>query len=48
MTKRIILRPRASLELDDHFARIAETNFEAALRFFDAAHLTLAQMTYLV
>jgi toxin ParE1/3/4 len=44
MTKRIILRPKASQDLDDHFAYVAENNFEAALRFFDSARLTIAQL----
>lgn len=44
MTKRIILSPRASQDLDDHFAYIAENNFEAALQFFDAARSTITQL----
>lgn len=44
MTKRIIVRPRASQDLDDHFAYIAENNFEAALQFFDSARTTIAQL----
>jgi toxin ParE1/3/4 len=44
MVKKITLRPRASQDLDDHFDRIAETSFESALRFFDAARSTLAQV----
>jgi toxin ParE1/3/4 len=43
MIKRIVIRPKASQDLDDHFAYIAENNFEAALRFFDAARSTIAQ-----
>jgi toxin ParE1/3/4 len=44
MTKRIILRPKASQDVDDHFAYVAENNFEAALQFFDSARLTIAQL----
>ena len=44
MTKRITIRPRASQDLDDHFAYIAENNFEAALQFFDSARQTIAQI----
>ncbi|EKQ69202.1 hypothetical protein OsccyDRAFT_1824 [Leptolyngbyaceae cyanobacterium JSC-12] len=42
MTRRIIVRPKASQDLDDHFAYIAENNFEAALKFFDLARSTIA------
>jgi toxin ParE1/3/4 len=44
MTKRIIFRPKASQDLDDQFAYIAEDDLEAAFRFFDAARLTMAQI----
>ncbi|KAM3093768.1 type II toxin-antitoxin system RelE/ParE family toxin [Phormidesmis sp. 146-35] len=44
MTKRNIIRPKASQDLDDHFAYIAENNFEAALKFFDSARSTIAQL----
>jgi toxin ParE1/3/4 len=44
MTKRIIISPKASQDLDDHFAYIAESNFEAALQFFDSARSTIAQL----
>jgi toxin ParE1/3/4 len=44
MTKRIIIRPKASQDLDDHFSYIAENNFEAALQFFDSARSTIAQL----
>lgn len=37
MTKQIIIRPKASQDLDEHFAYIAENNLEAALHFFDSA-----------
>lgn len=44
MTKRIIIRPRASADLDKQFAYIAANNFDAALRFFDAARQTFSQL----
>jgi toxin ParE1/3/4 len=44
MTKRIIIRPKASQDLDEHFAYIADNNLEAALRFFDSARSTIAQL----
>ncbi|MGI0492158.1 type II toxin-antitoxin system RelE/ParE family toxin [Alkalinema pantanalense CENA528] len=44
MTRRIIVRPKASQYLDDHFAYIAENNFEAALKFFDLARSTITQL----
>lgn len=45
MTKRIIISPRASQDLDDHFAYVGENNLEAALQFFDSARLTIAQLS---
>jgi toxin ParE1/3/4 len=36
MTRRIIIRPKASADLDEKFAYIAQSNFDAALSFFDA------------
>jgi toxin ParE1/3/4 len=44
MVKQITVRPQASQDLDDHFTYIAQSNSEAALRFFDAARLTIAQI----
>ncbi len=44
MGKQITIRPRASQDIDDHFTYIAQGNAEAALRFFDAARLTIAQI----
>ncbi len=44
MTKRIVLRPEANQDLEAHFAFLAKNNFEAALRFFDSARLTIAQL----
>ncbi|MEM6614521.1 MAG: type II toxin-antitoxin system RelE/ParE family toxin [Cyanobacteria bacterium P01_C01_bin.72] len=45
MTKRILLRPRASQDLDDCFTHIAENDPKAAFEFFDAARLTIAQLS---
>ena len=33
MTRRILIRPRASVDLDEQFAYIAEDNFDVALNF---------------
>lgn len=44
MTKPTVIRPRASLDLDDHFAYIAQTNLDTALRFFGAVRSTIAQI----
>ncbi len=44
MTKRIVITPRASQDLDENFACIAQNNLDAALRFFDAARQTLARL----
>ena len=47
MTRRILIRPRASIDLDEQFAYIAEDNFDAALNFFDAARQTFSQLAQL-
>ncbi len=44
MTKRIIITPKASLDIDEHFAYIAQQNPDAALHFFDAVRETFAQL----
>jgi len=44
MTRRIVIKPRASIDLDEHFAYIAANNFDVALRFFDAARQTFSQL----
>lgn len=44
MTRRIIITPRASLDLDEQFAYIAQDNINAALRFFDSARQTFSQL----
>jgi toxin ParE1/3/4 len=35
MTKRIVITPRASQDIDEHFAYIAQNNSDAALQFFN-------------
>jgi toxin ParE1/3/4 len=44
MTKRIVITPKASADLDAHFEYLAQYNLEAALNFFDAARQTFAQI----
>lgn len=44
MTKQIFIRPRANQDLENHFTYITQNNNEAALRFFDAVRLTIAQI----
>ncbi|NMG09488.1 type II toxin-antitoxin system RelE/ParE family toxin [Brasilonema sp. UFV-L1] len=44
MTKRIIITPKASLDIDEHFAYIAQQNSDTALHFFDAVRETFAQL----
>lgn len=44
MTKRIFISPRASQDIDKHFAYIAENNLDVALRFFDATRQTFAKL----
>ncbi|MGK7921217.1 MAG: type II toxin-antitoxin system RelE/ParE family toxin [Trichodesmium sp.] len=44
MTRRIVIRPKASHDLDEQFAYIAEDNIDAALRFFDATRETISQL----
>ncbi|HEY9603482.1 MAG TPA: type II toxin-antitoxin system RelE/ParE family toxin [Allocoleopsis sp.] len=44
MTKRIVITPRASQDIDEHFAYIAQNNSDAALRFFDAVRQTCARL----
>jgi toxin ParE1/3/4 len=44
MTKRIVIKPRASQDIDEHFAYIAQNNSDAALRFFDAVRQTFARL----
>ncbi|MBD2579472.1 type II toxin-antitoxin system RelE/ParE family toxin [Oscillatoria sp. FACHB-1406] len=44
MTQRIVLRPRASQDLDEHFYYLSQHNRQAALLFFDSTRSTLAQI----
>jgi len=44
MTKRIVITPRASQDIDEHLAFIAQNNSDAALRFFDAVRETFAKL----
>lgn len=45
MTRRIVITPKASSDIDEHFAYIALENSEAALQFFDSARETFAQLS---
>jgi toxin ParE1/3/4 len=47
MIRRIVIRPKASIDLDEQFAYIAEDNFDAALNFFDATRQTFSQLAQL-
>lgn len=47
MTKRIIITPKASSDIDEHFTYIAQDNVQAALQFFDATRETFAQIARL-
>jgi toxin ParE1/3/4 len=47
MTRRIIIRPKASVDLDEQFAYIAEGNLDAGLSFFDATRQTFSQLAQL-
>jgi toxin ParE1/3/4 len=44
MTKKILLRPRASQDLDDHFLYLSQSSVEIAFRFFDSARSIIAQL----
>ncbi|MEO0377904.1 MAG: type II toxin-antitoxin system RelE/ParE family toxin [Cyanobacteria bacterium P01_A01_bin.17] len=44
MSKRITIRPRASQDIDKHYDFISQENPDAALRFFDAVRVTIAQI----
>jgi toxin ParE1/3/4 len=44
MSKRIVLRPKANQDLDDHVAYLAKQDNEVALDFFDAVRFTIAQL----
>jgi toxin ParE1/3/4 len=40
----ILITPKASQDLDDLFKYIAQNNFDAANRFFDATRQTIASL----
>jgi toxin ParE1/3/4 len=44
MTRRIIITPKASGDIDELFAYIAQDNYDAALKFFDSTRLTFSQL----
>ncbi|QLE58719.1 type II toxin-antitoxin system RelE/ParE family toxin [Nostoc sp. TCL26-01] len=44
MTKQIVITPKASLDIDDYFAYISQSNYDVALDFFDAVRETFAQL----
>lgn len=44
MTLRITITPKASEDIDELFAYIAQDNYDAALKFFDATRLTFSQL----
>lgn len=44
MSKRIIITPKASQDLEDYFDYIAQNNPNAALKFFDASRQTFATL----
>ena len=44
MSKKIVITPKASQDLDDCFAYISQDNPEIALQFFDSTRLTIAQI----
>lgn len=44
MTRRILITPKASQDIDRLFEYLAQNNNEAALRFFDATRQTIAQL----
>ena len=44
MTKRIVITPKASLDIDEYFVYIAQQNPDTALLFFDSVRETFAQL----
>ncbi|MEM9805645.1 MAG: type II toxin-antitoxin system RelE/ParE family toxin [Cyanobacteria bacterium P01_D01_bin.56] len=44
MAKRILFRPKASQDIDEHYKFIDGNNPDAALAFFDAVRETVAQI----
>ncbi|MEH1998309.1 MAG: type II toxin-antitoxin system RelE/ParE family toxin [Nostoc sp.] len=41
MTKRIVITPKASLDIDEYFVYIAQENPDTALLFFDSVEKLL-------
>ncbi|BAY75990.1 plasmid stabilization system [Nostoc linckia NIES-25] len=44
MTKRIVITPKASLDIDEYFVYIGQENPDTALLFFDSVRETFAQL----
>jgi toxin ParE1/3/4 len=44
MTRRIVVRPAVSFDVDDHVAYLSEQNEDRAFRFFDAVRETFADL----
>jgi toxin ParE1/3/4 len=44
MTKKIVITPKASQDLDDCYAYISQDNPEIAIQFFDSTRITIAQI----
>jgi toxin ParE1/3/4 len=44
MTKSIVITPKASADVDEHFAYLAAENLQVALLFFDSVRQTFAQI----
>jgi toxin ParE1/3/4 len=44
MSKRITIRPRASQDIDGHFAYLAQNSSKTAFQFFDAVRSTITQI----
>jgi toxin ParE1/3/4 len=44
MTRRIVIRPEASLDIDRHVAYLSQIESQVAMRFFDAARQTFAAL----
>ncbi|MEO0843959.1 MAG: type II toxin-antitoxin system RelE/ParE family toxin, partial [Cyanobacteria bacterium J06643_5] len=44
MTLRIFITPKANIDIDNLFNYIAQNNTDAALKFFDAARNTIANL----
>lgn len=44
MSRRVVIRPQADIDLDEIFLHIAQDNLKAAHRFFDAAAATFRDL----